>query len=493
MWQKTILTMGCAWLFVGTQAQEFKLATTLQSNMVLQQNKPLRIWGDAPPGSQLQVKTDWTAQVFRDTATAAGEWMIEVPVPPAIPGDYTPHSVSITHSKGELLLQNILIGDVWLCSGQSNMDMQLKPFLPWLLGVDHYQQEIANAFFPQVRLFDMETDFSATPRRDGVGHWSVCSPATVADYSAVAYFFARDIFLQKRIPIGVVVSSIGASTAEAWTSRDTLAADPVLQQKYLYPYDTSARAKETLDATVTFDKVARPTLLYNTMIYPLRHLSLSGILWYQGESNRRDGALYTRLLSAMLGNWRQLFGQGDLPFYYVQVAPYNWEENNPAAFEYAELREAQAALAKQVPNTGMVVTMDIADPTDIHPRNKQEVAYRLAQLALKYKYGESGRVASGPEYRSILIQKDSVIVQFEPASLGSGLATRDGQAPRHFYVAGKDKVFYPAEAVIRGSEVVLHSPSVKKPVAVRYAFTNYPVTNLSNQEGFPAVPFRSSF
>ena len=315
----------------------------------------------------------------------------------------------------------------------------------------------------------------------------------MADYSAVAYFFARDIFLQKRIPIGVVVSSIGASTAEAWTSRDTLTADAALFQKYLYPYDTSARAKEKLDATVTFDKVARPTLLYNTMIYPLRHLSLSGILWYQGESNRRDGALYTRLLAAMVRNWRQLFAQGDLPFYYVQVAPYNWQENDPTAFEYAELREAQAALKNQVPATGMVVTMDIADPNDIHPRNKQEVAYRLAQLALKYKYGQSDRVASGPVYQSIDVRKDSIVVRFEPASLGSGLGTSDGQAPRHFYVAGKDRKFYPAEAVIRGNEVVLHSKAVKTPVAVRYAFTNYPVTNFGNLEGFPAVPFRSSF
>ena len=493
MWKKTILTMGCAWLIVGTKAQDFKLAGTLQSNMVVQQNKPLRIWGDAAPGTVVAVKTDWTANVVRDTADQRGEWWLEVPVPAAVPGDFTPHHVSITHSKGVLQLQNILIGDVWLCSGQSNMDMQLKPFLPWLLGVDHYQQEIANAFFPQVRLFDLETDFDASPRRDGVGQWSVCSPATVADYSAVAYFFARDIFLQKRIPIGVVVSSIGASTAEAWTSRDTLTADAALFQKYLYPYDTSARAKEKLDATVTFDKVARPTLLYNTMIYPLRHLSLSGILWYQGESNRRDGALYTRLLAAMVRNWRQLFAQGDLPFYYVQVAPYNWQENDPTAFEYAELREAQAALKNQVPATGMVVTMDIADPNDIHPRNKQEVAYRLAQLALKYKYGQSDRVASGPVYQSIDVRKDSIVVRFEPASLGSGLGTSDGQAPRHFYVAGKDRKFYPAEAVIRGNEVVLHSKAVKTPVAVRYAFTNYPVTNFGNLEGFPAVPFRSSF
>lgn len=477
----------------GIQAQDFRLATTLQSNMVVQQNKPLKVWGDAAPGTVIAIKADWLAAAYRDTVDKDGNWLTELPVPAAIPGDYTPHSITVSDGKQERLLSNILIGDVWLCSGQSNMDMQLKPFLPWLLGVMHYEQEIANAQYPQIRLFDLQTNFAATPARDGEGNWSVCSPLTVPDYSAVAYFFARDIFLQRRVPVGLVVSSIGASTCQAWTSRDTLAGDRMLQQKYLYPYDTSARSKEVLDATVTFDKVARPTLLYNAMIYPLRHISLSGILWYQGESNRQEGDTYTRLLTAMVRNWRNLFNQGDLPFYYVQVAPYNWMENNPEAFEYARLREAQASLRSQLPATGMVVTMDIADPNDIHPRNKQDVAYRLARLALSNTYGVKGLVSVGPEYHSIDVVKDTIVVSFKAETTGSGLATNDGQAPRHFFVAGSDKKFYPAEAVIKDNKVWLYSRQVKKPVAVRYAFTNCPVTNLCNKEGFPAVPFRSSF
>lgn len=478
---------------IADAQQSFRLATTLQSNMVVQQNKPLRVWGYAPAGSEIKVQADWLSGFSSDTADLTGNWMIDIPVPAAIPGNYTTHVITVTDGNSIQRLDNILFGDVWLCSGQSNMDMELKPFLPWLLGTMHYQQEIANAQYPQIRLFDLQTNFAASPMHDGEGYWSVCSPITAPNYSAVAYFFARDLFLQRRIPVGLVVSAVGASTCEAWTSRDTLAADPTLHKKYLYPYDTSARSKEVLDATVTFDKVARPTLLYNAMIYPLRHLSLTGFLWYQGESNRKDGAVYTRLLSAMVHNWRSLFKQGELPFYYVQVAPYTWQENNPEAYEYAELREAQAALRRYVPGTGMTVTMDIADPNDIHPRNKQDVGYRLARLALANTYKVPGIVCNGPEYASVTTQKDTLIVSFTEESVGSGLTTNDGQAPRHFYIAGTDKKFYPAEAIIKDKQVWLFSKQVKKPVAVRYAFTNYPVTNFCNNEGFPAIPFRSSF
>lgn len=473
--------------------QSFRLGTHLQSNMVVQQNKPLVLWGDAMPGSILEVQADWSGGWKIDTADLNGHWEISIPVPAAIPGKAISNAIRIKSKETELVLMNILIGDVWFCSGQSNMDMQLKPFLPWLLGTMHYQQEIANAFYPEIRLFDLETNFSATPMRYGKGQWTICSPQTVPDFSAVAYFFARDLYLQKRIPIGLVVSSIGASTAEAWTSRDSLQADKNLHTKYLYPYDTSFRSKEVLDATVTFDKVARPTLLYNAMIYPLRHVSISGFLWYQGESNRKDGAIYTRLLSTMIGNWRALFKQGILPFYYVQVAPYNWQENNPLAFEYAELREAQAAVRATTPATEMVVTMDIADPNDIHPRNKQEVGFRLAQIALAKNYGMTGLVHKGPEFESVSTQKDTLVVSFRKESIGSGLGTNDGQPPRHFFVAGKNKEFFPAEAMIRNNQLLLVSKEVKNPVAVRYAFTNYPVTNFQNIDGFPAVPFRSSF
>lgn len=472
-------------------ADSFTIANTLQSNMVVQQGKPLTIWGKAAPGSKLQIRCSWQQKGFETFSEKGGTWKVEVPVPMAQPNVFTPNHISISSGSATKVLENILIGDVWLCGGQSNMDMELKPFLPWLLGTDHYRMEIENADYPQIRLFNVRTDFKAVPQEDCGGNWMVCSPQTAPQFSAVAYFFARQVFLKKKIPIGLVVSSVGGSSAQAWVSRDTLTADKVLHQKYLYSYDTSLRAKEPLDSVVTFEKVVRPMLFYNAMIHPLKQLQFRGALWYQGESNRYDSAMYTRLCAALIRNWRTLLHNPQMPFYYVQVAPFNWGQADTTLHEYAYLREAQAAIRTVLPHTAMVVTMDVADPTDIHPRNKQEVGYRLYKLALAHVYNEPQTVSTGPEYESHSVDGATVKVRFK--NRGSGLVTNDGQPPKHFYIAGKNGVFHYAQATIEKEEVWLQSESVKEPVAVRYAFTNYPVTNLENKEGFPAVPFRSSF
>ena len=474
-------------------AQSLKLANTLQSGMVIQQQQPLHIWGTASPGATVEIKADWSEHTHLTKAAAGGEWGIDVQVPATQPGNFTQHRVSVSSKGRSIWLDSLLIGDVWLCSGQSNMDMTLKPFLPWLLGALHFEREIEYADRPQIRLYDVTTDFSATPRNDCAGTWKVCSPSTAADFSALAYFFARDVFDRTKIPVGLVVSSLGGSSGQAWVSRDSLQQDKILNEAYLYPYDTSSRSKEMLDATVTFEKVVRPTLLYNAMIYPLQHLRFKGILWYQGESNRRDSSLYTRLGSSLIRNWRNLFRQPELPFYYVQVAPYNWMENDSTAFEYALLREAQGKIRDQVPHTAMALTMDIADPNDIHPRNKQDLAYRLAHIALAKDYGITGLIYQGPAFKEAIPADTVIKVRFKESSLGSGLTTNDSQPPRHFFVAGADHIFHPAEARIEGNEVWLQSADVLRPVAVRYAFTNFPVTNLCNKEGFPAEPFRSSF
>ena len=459
--------------------------------MVVQQGKPLVVWGKAAAGTKLNIQCSWQQKGFETISDKAGTWKVGMPVPMAQPGVFTPHHITV-QSGGEIKrFQNILIGDVWLCSGQSNMDMELKPFLPWLLGTDHYRMEIENATYPQIRLFNVRTDFKAAPQEDCGGSWTVCSPQTAPYFSAVAYFFARQVFLKKRIPIGLVVSSVGGSSAQAWISRDMLTADKMLHQKYLYSYDTSLRAREPLDSVVTFEKVVRPTLFYNAMIYPLRHLQFTGALWYQGESNRSDSSAFTHLNAALIRNWRTLFNQPQMPFYYVQVAPFDWGQKDTTLYDYALFREAQAKVRNVVPHTGMVVTMDIADPTDIHPRNKQEVGYRLAKMALANVYNEPALVYTGPEYAGHTVEGAMVKVRFK--NCGSGLMTNDGQPPRHFYIAGADGVFHYAQAKIEKEEVWLQSDKVTAPVAVRYAFTNYPVTNLENAEGFPAVPFRSHF
>ncbi|MGN6420013.1 MAG: sialate O-acetylesterase [Pseudobacter sp.] len=469
----------------------FTIANTIQSNMVLQQAKPFKVWGQAVAGQRIEVKADWMQQSVTTSSSEQQEWITEIPVPKATPGDYTPHTILISSGKDTVWLRNILIGEVWLCSGQSNMDMELKPFIPWLRGVVNYEQEIRHADYPAIRLYNVRTDFKAEPENDCInGSWKICTPATVPDFSGVAYFFARELHQQLRLPIGLVVSSVGGSACQIWTSRETLEKDPVLNQKYLYPYDTSALSREPLDSVVTFEKVVRPTLFYNAMIYPLRNLSLRGMLWYQGESNRFEREAYTRLTSAMIGNWRSLFNQGDLPFYYVQVAPFKWEGDTTWTNYYGYFREAQEAVMKQTRNTGMAVIMDLGEADDLHPRNKQQVGIRLAKMALNRDY-KKPVAYKGPQYKSMRVEGNTVKVSFQAETTGDVLATSDAQAPMHFYVAGTDQQFHPAKAVIRGNEVWVQSAAVAKPVAVRYAFSNYPVTNLCNKAGLPAVPFRS--
>lgn len=468
-------------------APPFSLANTIQSNMVLQQAKPFKVWGTAAKGTIIEVQADWMHQPVRTTATQQ-EWLTEIPVPKAKPGDFKPHTIRISSGTDTVWLKNVLIGEVWLCSGQSNMDMELKPFLPWLRGVVNYEQEILHADYPAIRLYNVRTDFKAAPEKDCInGSWKICSPSTAPDFSGVAYFFARELFQQLNLPIGLMVSSVGGSGCQAWTSRETMQNDPELNQKYLYPYDTSARSKEPLDSVVTFEKVVRPALFYNAMIYPLRNLSINGFLWYQGESNRFERETYTNLTGAMIDNWRSLFAQGDLPFYYVQVAPFKWEGDTTWTNYYAYFREAQEKIARQKKNSGMAVIIDLGEADDLHPRNKQQVGARLAKMALKDTY-KMPRAHRGPVYMGMRVEGSWVKLSF---TTGSALTTSDAQSPLHFYIAGADKQFHAAKAEIHGNEVWVRAAAVAKPVAVRYAFTNYPVTNLCNKEGWPANPFRT--
>ena len=467
----------------------FTLANTLQSNMVIQQGKLLQLWGHAKPSSKVIVKAEWETKKYVTKTGIDGNWQVSIPVPNAVPGLFKTNTIQLFQGKQNIELKNILIGDVWLCSGQSNMAMELKPFLPWMLGANNFRLEIQNANYPEIRLFRVRTDFKAFPEEDCEGKWEICSPKTVPDFSALAYFFGRQIFIKKKIPIGLVVSSVGGSACQAWTSREVLANDSVLNKKYLFPYDTSSRSKENIDSVVTFEKVVRPTLFYNAMIFPLRNIKFRGTLWYQGESNRFDSAVYTKLFSKMIYQWRCLFSDQKLPFYYVQVAPYTWQQNNEKAFAYALLREAQNETRKVVDNSEMALTIDIADPNNIHPSNKQELAYRLAMIALANVYKEPNIVFQGPEYFSHIIDKDVIKIKFKNS--GSGLCTNDGQEPRFFFIAGQDGEFYPARAIIQNGEIWLTSNKVKNPIAIRYAFTDYPVTNFQNEEGFPAIPFRT--
>ncbi|AHM62237.1 sialate O-acetylesterase [Flammeovirgaceae bacterium 311] len=477
------------------EAHSFTLANVLQSHMVIQQAKPLKLWGTAPAGAPIHLQADWQKEPATARADANGKWMSQLPVPAATPGNFEAHSISVIHGEDTLTLTDILIGEVWLCSGQSNMDMEMKANPPWLEGVIDFEKEIAAADHPSIRFINIEKKFTKAPQDEAKGSWQVVSPQTAGQLSGVAYYFGRELLQNLELPVGLVVSSFGGSAAQAWTSRDALAADPLVKKHYLDPYDNSPQAKESLDSIKTLEKLfevlARPALLYNAMIHPLRNLSVKGFLWYQGEANKKDGSMYTNLQAALIRGWRKDFGQGLLPFYYVQMTPYNWEENDSTATYYARLREAQEAVMQQVENTGMAVTMDIGEPDNIHPRNKRDVGIRLSRLALHHTYGHQDLAYQGPRFTKFTVKESTVRLEFNPESIGSGLSTTDQQAPRHFYLAGKEGVFYPAEARIVNDQVWLHSAKVKKPVAVRYAFTNYPITNFGNKEGLPAMPFRT--
>ncbi len=457
---------------------ELTLADVLQSKMVIQQAKPFKLWGTGVTGNKVAVKADWSAAVVA-VVKKDGTWEASIDVPSAKAGDFGKHTIDITSGKQKMFLNDLLIGDLWLCSGQSNMTMYMKPFKPWHNGVVNYKEEIAAANFPGIRLFTVQKDSSSTPGKKIVGIWQECNPASVETFSAVSYYFGRELFKNVNIPIGLIVSGYGGAAAQAFTSRETLAADAVLKKEYLDPFDKGEKKGVT----------GQPTLIYNAMIYPLLHLSIKGIIWYQGESNAGKRGLYPILSGAMINNWRSLFTQGDLPFYFVQMPAYNWKKHDRYEYGYALFREEQQRLLS-IKNTGMAVAIDVGDTTIIHPSRKREIGERLGKIALHDTYRKK-LVFEGPKFEAMAVDKDKVTISYLRESLGSGLTLNSGSEPLHFFLAGADQKFYPAKAEIKGNQIVLHCSKVMQPVAVRYAFTNYPFTNLQNKEGLPAYPFRT--
>jgi sialate O-acetylesterase len=459
------------------------LATPLQSNMVIQQNKPFTIWGHATPGNAVQIEADWLPGPVTLHTDTAGAFSAIVSVPAVNRGDYREHSLTVACGSELTTLSHLLIGEVWFCSGQSNMQFSMATALD-------STADIAAAHYPNIRLFNAGLNFSDQPI-DGIGGtWVECSPKTVRGFSAVGYYFGRRLQQVLDLPVGIIFSGIGASAAQAFVPRAVLAADTLLDHRYLEPYLQSPRSHEHIDGGFTFEKVTRPYLLYNAMIYPLRHLSVRGFCWYQGESNRTERDSYTLLTQMLIRSWRQTFAQGDLPFYYVQVAPFFYDQPDSTLADYAFFREAQEKIAT-LPNTGMVITMDVGESRNLHPINKKPVGERLAATALNREYGFTDMVYRGPQYLYMELTGREAIIHFEPGTVTGGLRTKDGKAPAFFTMAGADHVFYPADARIEGDKIIVGVHEVKKPVAIRYAFTNFPVTNLENGAGWPVVPFRT--
>lgn len=467
-----------------------QVADAIQSNMVIQQDKPFQLWGSAEAGDTIEVKADWLHTPATAYAGADGAWSIAIAVPVAVAEDFTPHSISISNRYEAISLSNLLIGEVWLCAGQSNMDMRIQEIKGWYDGVPNFEQEIAAAEFPEIRIYTASAGFDVQPRSNLGGTWQICSPQTAGNFSAVAYYFGRQLYQQLKVPIGLVVVAAPGASSQAFTPKEVLLQDTLLKRMYWDPYESMLRSQALVDSLDFFTKVTKPALIYNAMLHPLQNLSLRGFIWYQGESNYADGDHYTRLCSAMLQSWRNSFGRGDLPFYFVQIAPYS--KNMHACPNILGLFwEAQQGLLSSK-HTGMALSMDLGETENIHPRNKKPIGVRLAKLALNRTYGLDTIMDAGPVFSQFKIKKKGLVeITFADATIGTGLTTRDGKSPQCFFVAGDNQIFYPATARIRGNKVVVFSKSVPKPIAVRYGFANNTITNLENKKGLPAFPFRT--
>ncbi|MHC5023164.1 MAG: sialate O-acetylesterase [Planctomycetota bacterium] len=630
-------------------AADVSLPAVIADHMVLQQQTDVAVWGWAAPGETVSVQAAWQNDAARTVADERGRWLVRIPTPAA----GGPHTLTIS-GHNTIVIRDILVGEVWLASGQSNMEMPLANIRPGYTGVDDAEQEISAATFPRIRLFTVENTRAATPRRDLRGRWAPCSPESARTFSATAYFFGRELHQSLDVPIGLISADWGGTVAQAWMSADGLApfpgfqpdlerleavADPTRRGRYVreaqshwwdrlgttadidpgwagidfddtdwalidLPATLAGDGLESFDGVVFFRRAVdlpeswsgrpatldlgpiddyddtwvngrlvgwehepnrwnrarrydvpagvlrsgrnvvavrmldtggaagingepemlrlavadqppaplagswrylrgasmsrlsprpqgaeihpnTPTVLYNGMIAPLVPYTIRGVIWYQGESNRRNAALYQSLFPALIRNWRETWGQGDFPFYYVQIAPFNYGGD---AGETAALRQAQT-LALRTPNTGMAVTLDIGDPNDIHPTNKQAVGHRLALWALARTYGHAELVFSGPILESLRIDGGTIRIRFEHR--GGGLVLRD-VANNPFEVAGADGRFVPAAAALDGDTLLLSSPAVSEPRQARYAWSAAPEAALFNREGLPAAPFQTA-
>ena len=498
---------------------EVKPSSLFTDHMVLQRGIEIPVWGSANAGEAVSVKLN--KATVTTTADASGHWMVRLPKQKA----GGPYIVEIKGSNS-VAINDVYIGDVWLCSGQSNMDMTVAKEDRYWCGVQNEAKEVAEANYPEIRVFDVDfTPFNA-PQANAVGKWEICSPATVGHFSAVAYFFAREIYTRYHIPIGLITSAYGASTAETWISKEALEAHPNLKplldaytqklekflpdsatilNKYrqeLSEYKGNLASAQAAAGDVTASKKVRaprnpnpivdqhnPYVCYNGMIAPLVPYAIKGALWYQGESNGPSASLYREIMETLVADWRKSWGQGNFPFLYVQLANYGAPVTEPVKDDIMmTVREAQVQNLA-IPNTAMAVAIENAgdNPKNIHPKNKQAIGYRLGVAARAKVYGEKIEY-SGPMYKNYKIEGNSIRLYFD--HLGSGLAAKDGKLSG-FAICGEDRKFVWADARIDGKTIVVSSPEIAKPIAVRYAWSVNPPASLSNKEELWAPNFRT--
>ncbi|WP_297088305.1 sialate O-acetylesterase [uncultured Draconibacterium sp.] len=458
-------------LLIQTVNAEIKLPAIVSSNMVLQRNTTIKLWGWADANEKISIKTSWLKNKIKLQTDNDGNWCVEMKTT----GSKEPQSIIIKSNTSEIRLDNILFGEVWICSGQSNMEQPLKGYERQPTYGSN--MSVAKSFNPNLRLFTVERYASKKLLKEIEKYrpWQEASPNNVLEFSAVAYFFGQQLQEILDVPVGLIHNAWGGSSIQAWMSTDVLSE---YQQVDI----------ENLDITKQTNKI--PTALFNSMLNPLIPYTIKGILWYQGESNRLEPENYKKLFPAMVGDWRKQWGIGDFPFYYTQIAPYMYGNNevfndpNNSAF----IRESQLECLELIPNSGIAITMDIGDDYCIHPPKKKEVADRLLFNALNQTYGFKTVDHAAPIYDSKEVKDNGIILKFKYAE--TGLFSFNGL--QGFEIAGEDKVFYPANArIVKNNQVFVQSDNVSNPIEVRYAWRNWVIGTLYDVNLLPASSFRT--
>ena len=455
---KKIFSFVCI-IFIAKSAQaNVRLPAIIGSHMVLQQKSKITIWGWADPAEKIKIRVGWDTVLYSATGSSAAKWKVQLATPVA----GGPYTISI-EANNKILLEDVMIGEVWVCSGQSNMQMSVNWGLP-------YQDEVAKATNTKIRFFHIPRTTSEYPQEDVKAKWVVCNPDDMKDFSATGYFFGKKLNENLNVSVGLIHASWGGTPADTWTPKELIETDTVLKR--------AAASLKTSNGWPT-----EPGLAYNAMIYPITNFSVAGTIWYQGESNVTNASTYTTLFTTMIKSWREAW-QKEFPFYFVQIAPFaGYGDNSSSAF----LREAQTR-SLSLSNTGMVLTADLVDDiNDIHPKMKKDVGERLANLALGETYAQREIVYKIPMYKNMQVQKNNIRIWF--TNVEKGLMSKGPLT--EFFIAGDDQNFVAAEAKIEGNSVVVWNKKVSRPVAVRYGFRNAALLNLYNKEGVPVNLFRT--
>jgi sialate O-acetylesterase len=427
--------------------------------MVLQQQSASKLWGWASPGEKIKISASWDNKTIETSADGNASWKVNIQTPKA-GGPYT----IVLQGENKITLENILIGEVWLASGQSNMEWSYNH------GVKTLKEEFPQLDKLNIRLFKIPKKTSTTLQANAEGSWATCDSNNLKAFSAVAYYYGKQLNKELNVPIGLISSNWGGTPAEVWTPADLVENNPILK-------DAATKNKPTAGWPVV------PGYTYNAMIAPLTNYNIAGAIWYQGESNREAPSSYTELMNTMINAWRKAWNN-DFPFYYVQIAPYKYERYNIGAL----VREAQTKNLS-TKKTGMVVVSDLVDDTlNIHPSNKKDVGLRLANLALAETYNIKKSGYKSPGFKSFTVQGSAATIAFDNAE--AGLMLRGG-LPKEIFIAGANRVFHPATIKIDGNKIIVSSRLVKVPVAARYQFSNAGIGNLFSKSGLPVAPFRT--